>query len=61
MLSSASRKKMNSGFSPLAQGLTLARCRAQLEDVRDASLTVELNLSTLRHVQGLVWVVWGIK
>ena len=28
------------------QGLTLAHFRAQLEDVRDTSLTLELNLST---------------
>ena len=29
------------------QGLTLAHFRAQREDLRDTSLTVELNLSTL--------------
>jgi hypothetical protein len=28
------------------QGLTLAHFRAQLEDLRDTSLTLELNLST---------------
>ena len=34
----------------LGQGLTLAHFRAQLEDLRDTSLTPELNLSTFgRH------------
>jgi hypothetical protein len=28
------------------QGLTLAHCRAQLEDLQDTSLTLKLNLST---------------
>jgi len=32
--------------SPLTQGLTLAHFTAQLEDLRDTSLTSELNLST---------------
>jgi hypothetical protein len=32
--------------APVAQGLTLAHFRAQLEDLRDTSLTSELNLST---------------
>jgi hypothetical protein len=31
----------------LGQGLTLVRFRAQLEDLRDTSLTLQLNLSTL--------------
>jgi hypothetical protein len=30
------------------QGLTLAHFRAQLEDLRDTSLTLQLNLSTFR-------------
>jgi len=29
-----------------SQGLTLARFRAQLEDIQDTSFTLELNLST---------------
>ena len=33
--------------APAGQGLTLAHFRAQLEDLRDTSLTLELNLSTL--------------
>ena len=33
-------------WSTCQQGLTLAHFRAQLEDLRDTSLTLELNLST---------------
>jgi len=35
------------------QGLTLAHFRAQLEDLRETSLTLELNLSTFRTHQRL--------
>jgi len=34
------------GSAAATQGLTLAHFRAQLEDLRDTSLTLELNLST---------------
>jgi len=35
-----------STLSALVQGLTLAHFKAQLEDLQDTSLTLELNLST---------------
>jgi len=35
------------GRCAMGQGLTLAHFKAQLEDLRDTSLTSELNLSTL--------------
>jgi len=35
-----------SAAAPHSQGLALAHFRAQLEDLRDTSLTLELNLST---------------
>jgi len=34
------------GSVPTQQGLTIAHFRAQLEDLRDTSITLELNLST---------------
>jgi len=39
--------------APTGQGLTVAHNRAQLEDLRDTTLTSELNLSTLGHIHGL--------
>ena len=36
------------------QGLTLVHFSARLEDLRDTSLKVVLNLSTLGHIHGLV-------
>ena len=40
------------------QGLTLVHLRAQLEELRDTSLTLELNLSTFgTHPR----VIWGSK
>jgi hypothetical protein len=38
------------GYSTLRQGLTLAHFRAQLEDLRDTSLKLELNLSTSSRI-----------
>ena len=38
--------KVDAAASPASQGLTLAHFRAQLEVLRDTSLTLELNLST---------------
>jgi hypothetical protein len=44
------------------QGLTLPHFTPQLEDLRDTSLTSELNLSTFGpHIHGLLWVIWGMK
>jgi hypothetical protein len=37
---------MAQAAAPGGQGLTLVHFRAQLEDLRDTSLTLELNLST---------------
>jgi hypothetical protein len=44
--------------TPRGQGLTLAHFTAQLEDLRDTSLTLELNGSTFGI---LIWVIWGTK
>jgi hypothetical protein len=38
----------SSATASFRQGLTLAHFRAQLEDLQDRSLTLELNLSTFR-------------
>ena len=45
----------------MRQGLTPAHFTAQLEDLRDTSLTLELNLSTFatHRRDGLGWVIWG--
>jgi len=45
------------GSSTLRQGLTLAHFKAQLEDLRDTSLTLEPNLSTFGHIHGSIWVI----
>jgi len=42
----ATRRRMQSAILAHGQGITLARFRAQLEDLRDTLLTLELNLST---------------
>ena len=46
-------------MTPCGQGLKLAHFKAQLEDLRDTSLTLELNLSTFglhpRVDLGYVW------
>jgi hypothetical protein len=46
---------------PYRQGLTLAHFRAQLEDLRDTLLTVQLNWSTLGHICWFIWVLWETK
>ena len=43
------------------QGLTLAHFRAQLEDLQDISLTLELNLSTFGTHPALIWLTWRTK
>jgi hypothetical protein len=42
------------------QGHTLAHFRAQLQDLRDTSLTLELNLSTF-GTHSRAWVPWRTK
>ena len=41
------------------RGLTLAHFTAQLEDLRNPSLTLELNLSTFGTHPRVHWVLWG--
>ena len=55
---SQNRKKPAPYRSP-HQGLTLAHFRAQLEDLRDTSLTLELNLSTLDTSTGQYGIYGG--
>jgi len=43
------------GEAHLRQGLTLAHFKAQLEDLRDTSLTLELKLSTFGTHPRLTW------
>jgi len=45
----------------LRQGLTLAHFRAQLEDLRDTPLTLELKLSIFGTHLGFIWAIWGTK
>jgi hypothetical protein len=47
--------------APSTQGLTLAHFRAQLEDLRDTSLTLELNLSTFGTHPPVNLGIWGTK
>ena len=47
--------------SSVNQGLTLAHFKAQLEDLRYTSLTLELKLSTSRTHSRVIWVTWGTK
>ena len=47
---------------PRRQGLTIAHFRAQLEDLRDTSLTLELNLSTFgTHPRVNLGLYMGVK
>ena len=52
-------KLITMGMRPLDQGLTLAHFRAQLENLRDKSLTLELNLSTFGKHPRSIRVIWG--
>jgi hypothetical protein len=58
----AKMRRTTSSFSlALLQGLTLAHFKAQLEDLRDTSLTLELNVSTFGPHPRLIWVIRGTR